>query len=162
MFTKTLIHSFPYSKSILHPQLLLYLFVKAQFKSFFPKETSLMISQDKQIDDYLSIFVPVIWFLSHTAFLLKLFRYSILEQKETMFGSLRYQCKEACEEYTCNGSGEGCGQVEHICPLYCLALSRAQPFATPKAVACQVPLYTGFPRQGYQSGLPFPSPTCPL
>ena len=97
-----------------------------------------MISQDKQIDDYLSIFVPVIWFLSHTAFLLKLFRYSILEQKETMFGSLCYhQCKKACEEYTSNGSGEGCGQVENICPLYCLVAKSCSTLCNPKG--CRLP-----------------------
>ena len=31
-------------------------------------------------------------------------------------------------------------------------------FATPWIVACQVPLSMGFSRQGYWSGLPFPSP----
>ena len=31
-------------------------------------------------------------------------------------------------------------------------------FATRWAVACQAPLFMGFPRQGYWSGLPFPSP----
>ena len=30
--------------------------------------------------------------------------------------------------------------------------------ATPWTVACQAPLFMGFPRQGYCSGLPFPSP----
>ena len=29
---------------------------------------------------------------------------------------------------------------------------------TPQTVACQAPLSMGFPRQEYQSGLPFPSP----
>ena len=31
-------------------------------------------------------------------------------------------------------------------------------FVTPRTVACQAPLSMGFPRQEYQSGLPFPSP----
>ena len=31
-------------------------------------------------------------------------------------------------------------------------------FATPWTVAHQAPLFTGFPRQEYWSGLPFPSP----
>ena len=31
-------------------------------------------------------------------------------------------------------------------------------FATPWTVACQAPLFMGFPRQEYWSGLPFPSP----
>ena len=31
-------------------------------------------------------------------------------------------------------------------------------FATPRAVACQVPLSIEFSRQEYWSGLPFPSP----
>ena len=31
-------------------------------------------------------------------------------------------------------------------------------FATPRTVAHQAPLSMGFPRQGYWSGLPFPSP----
>ena len=31
-------------------------------------------------------------------------------------------------------------------------------FVTPWTVACQAPLYTGFPRQEYWSGFPFPSP----
>lgn len=67
----------------------------------------------RQTDDYL--FVPLIWYLSHIAFLLKLFSHSILEQKEIMFGKLQYhQCKQDSKESRCNGSGEGCGQVENI------------------------------------------------
>ena len=38
------------------------------------------------------------------------------------------------------------------------SLSRVRPFATPWTVAYQAPLFTGFSRQGYWSGLPFPSP----
>ena len=37
------------------------------------------------------------------------------------------------------------------------SLSRVQLFATPWTVAYQVPLSMGFSRQGYWSGLPFPS-----
>ena len=37
-------------------------------------------------------------------------------------------------------------------------LSRVQLLATPGTVAHQVPLSTGFPRQEYWNGLPFPSP----
>ena len=38
------------------------------------------------------------------------------------------------------------------------SLSRVQHFATLWAVARQAPLFMGFPRQEYWSGLPFPSP----
>ena len=38
------------------------------------------------------------------------------------------------------------------------ALSRVQLFATPWTVAHQAPLFMGFPRQEYWSGLPFPAP----
>ena len=31
-------------------------------------------------------------------------------------------------------------------------------FAIPWTIACQAPLFIGLPRQGYWSGLPFPSP----
>ena len=37
-------------------------------------------------------------------------------------------------------------------------LNCVQLFVTPWTVAHQAPLYMGFPRQEYQSGLPFPSP----
>ena len=37
-------------------------------------------------------------------------------------------------------------------------VSHVQLFATPWTVASQAPLSTGFPRQDYWSGLPFPSP----
>ena len=37
-------------------------------------------------------------------------------------------------------------------------LSYVRLFVTPCAVACQVPLSIGFPRQEYWSGLPFPPP----
>ena len=37
-------------------------------------------------------------------------------------------------------------------------LSRVRLFATPWTVACQAPLYMGFSRREYWSGLPFPSP----
>ena len=33
-----------------------------------------------------------------------------------------------------------------------------QFFVAPWTVACQVPLFMGFPRQEYWSGLPFPNP----
>ena len=38
------------------------------------------------------------------------------------------------------------------------SLSLVQFFVTPWTVACQAPLFVGFPRQEYCSGLPFPSP----
>ena len=38
------------------------------------------------------------------------------------------------------------------------SLSRIPLFSTPWTVAYQAPLSMGFPRQGYWSGLPFPSP----
>ena len=37
-------------------------------------------------------------------------------------------------------------------------LNHVQPFVTPWPIACQAPLFMGFPRQEYWSGLPFPSP----
>ena len=37
-------------------------------------------------------------------------------------------------------------------------LNRVRLFATPWAVACQLPLSMGFPSQEYWSGLLFPSP----
>ena len=37
------------------------------------------------------------------------------------------------------------------------SLSRVQLFATPRTVAYKAPLSMGFSRQGYWSGLPFPS-----
>ena len=37
-------------------------------------------------------------------------------------------------------------------------LSCVRLFATPWTVACQAPLSTGYPRQGYWSGSPLPSP----
>ena len=40
----------------------------------------------------------------------------------------------------------------------CVLLSCVWLFATPWAVACQAPLFMGFPRQEYWSGLPYPSP----
>ena len=36
--------------------------------------------------------------------------------------------------------------------------SRVLLFVTPWTVACQAPLFVGFPRQQYWSGLPFPPP----
>ena len=45
-----------------------------------------------------------------------------------------------------------------ISEVKCQSLSRAQHFATPWAEAHQAPLSMGFSRQGYWSGLPFPSP----
>ena len=42
----------------------------------------------------------------------------------------------------------GGGSVANLCPT----------LATPWTVACQAPLSMGFSRQGYWSGLPFPSP----
>ena len=41
--------------------------------------------------------------------------------------------------------------------LHAQSLSRVQLFVAPWTVARQTPLFLGFPRQEYQSGLPFPS-----
>ena len=41
--------------------------------------------------------------------------------------------------------------------VYAQSLSHVQLFAAPWTVAHQAPLSTGFSRQGYWSGLPFPS-----
>ena len=38
------------------------------------------------------------------------------------------------------------------------SLSHVQLFGTPWTVALQAPLFMGFSRQEYRSGLPFPSP----
>ena len=38
------------------------------------------------------------------------------------------------------------------------SLSCVQLFETPWTITCQAPLSTGFPKQEYMSGLPFPSP----
>ena len=46
----------------------------------------------------------------------------------------------------------------HHIYLHTCVLSHVQLFATLGTVAHQVPLFTGFPRQEYWSGLPFPSP----
>ena len=48
-------------------------------------------------------------------------------------------------DYKCNGDG-------------CLVTKLRPTLSTPWTVACQAPLSTGFPRQGYWSGLPFPPP----
>ena len=44
-----------------------------------------------------------------------------------------------------------------VCLCTCV-LSRVWLFATPGTAACQAPLFMGFPRQAYWSGLPFPPP----
>ena len=49
--------------------------------------------------------------------------------------------------------------VEHsVCMLNSLVSDCFQLFATLWTIACQAPLSTGFPRQAYWNGLPFPSP----
>ena len=54
------------------------------------------------------------------------------------------------------------GQINtHRCSMHCAVLSRfshVQLFVTLWTVAHQLPLSMGFSRQGYWSGLPFPSP----
>ena len=45
-----------------------------------------------------------------------------------------------------------------LVPCHAQSLSCAQLFATPWTVACQAPLFMGFSRQEYWSGLPFPPP----
>ena len=46
-----------------------------------------------------------------------------------------------------------------MCVCVCVhSLSCVRLFATPWTVACQAPLFMGFSRQEYWSGLPFPSP----
>ena len=49
--------------------------------------------------------------------------------------------------------------IQHVNVYMCVCQpSRVWLFATLQIVACQAPLSLGFPRQEYQSGLPFPSP----
>ena len=43
-----------------------------------------------------------------------------------------------------------------VCPY--LVAQSCLTLCNPWTVACQAPLSVGFPRQEYQSGLPFPSP----
>ena len=50
--------------------------------------------------------------------------------------------------------------IKKSCLLKVKFISRVRLFATPWTVACQAPLSTGFSRQEYWSGLPFPSPGC--
>ena len=45
-----------------------------------------------------------------------------------------------------------------VCDLHAQSLNRVQLFVTLWTVACQSPLYMGFSRQEYWSGLPFPIP----
>ena len=42
--------------------------------------------------------------------------------------------------------------------LHCCCCLVTKSFATPWTVACQAPLFMGFPRQEYWGGLPLPSP----
>ena len=42
--------------------------------------------------------------------------------------------------------------------LFLFSQSVVLDTVTPWAVACQAPLFVGFPRQEHWSGLPFPSP----
>ena len=46
----------------------------------------------------------------------------------------------------------------HDVVFFDYSLSHVRLFVTPGTVAFQALLYTGFPRQEYRSGLPFPSP----
>ena len=47
---------------------------------------------------------------------------------------------------------------KQLCTCVLSCFSHVQFFATLWTVACQAPLSMGFSRQGYWSGLPFPSP----
>ena len=49
-------------------------------------------------------------------------------------------------------------QTQGFCYCCLVAKSCLTGFVTPWTVALQAPLSMGFPRQGYWSGLPFPSP----
>ena len=49
--------------------------------------------------------------------------------------------------------------IDEILSCVCaLSLSPVRLFATPGTIAHQAPLFRGFPRQEYWSGLPFPPP----
>ena len=49
------------------------------------------------------------------------------------------------------------GHMNRVSKMSEWVLIRVQLFATPWVVACQAPLSTGFSRQAYRSGLPFPT-----
>ena len=55
---------------------------------------------------------------------------------------------QICYKLCYSGGGGGVGLVPKLCPT----------LETPWTVAHQAPLYMGFSRQEYWSGLPFPSP----
>ena len=61
--------------------------------------------------------------------------------EKTVFASLYYLCPFGFIWFG--------GLVANLCPT----------LATPWTVACQAPLFMGFSRQEYWSGLPFPSPS---
>ena len=58
----------------------------------------------------------------------------------------------------CWGGGGGSCVHKCVCAPVSRLLSRVRLFATPWTVAYQAPLSIEFSRQGYWSGLPFPSP----
>ena len=64
-------------------------------------------------------------------------------------------------QYMCVYKIVSCKNLKHIKyqTIYkCYSLSRAQLFATPWTAAYQAPPSMRFSRQGYWSGVPFPSP----
>ena len=52
-------------------------------------------------------------------------------------------------------------QLWQFVAVFLLSLNHVQLFATPWTIALQAPLFMGFPRQAYWSGLPFPTPGDP-
>ena len=73
----------------------------------------------------------------------------LLETRLTLFTKVHLISLKGCKSFLCLGEKRfGGGLVVKLCPT----------LMTLWTVACQAPLSMGFSRQGYWSGLPFPSP----
>ena len=82
--------------------------------------------------------------------------YALLYLKWKTKNDLLTQYRELCSMLCNNLNGKIIWKIIDTC--ISISLSGVQLFVTPWTVACQAVLSMGFPRPGYWSGLPFPSP----
>ena len=83
---------------------------------------------------------------------------SLLELRNPDYGTLLLSCPVTGRLWAPGCSSPGAMPVSIFCACVLSCFSRVQLFVTLWTVARQAPLFTGFPRQEYWSGLPFPPP----
>ena len=123
-------------------------FLNTRMKILFCPYTNTSLSLYEHWGQVKNNYLPAQW----NVFVLKTYDYMLM--KESIWIKTSNLCLKICFKTLLCCSHQN--KAVYVCVLSCWVISGY--FVTPWTVARQAPLFMGFPRQEYWSGLPFPSP----